>query len=84
MMDAGSRLISLHDLGTGEEGTVEEMHGGYGFIRRMQSMGIRPGKRIKKISAQFFLGPVTVKVENTVIAIGHGMSRKVMVRVSGK
>lgn len=83
-MEAEREVVSLHDMRSGEEGIVVEIRGGHGFGRRIQSMGIRPGKRIKKISAQFLWGPVTVKVGNTVLAIGCGMSRKVFVKRGNK
>ena len=37
--------------------------------------------RIKKVSGHFMRGPVTARVGNTEVAIGHGMARRVMVEV---
>ncbi len=60
---------------------VKEIVGGYGVIHRLEALGIRPGKKITKISAHFWRGPVTVIVDKTKIAIGHGMAQKIVVEV---
>ncbi len=49
---------------------------------RLQSMGIRPGKRISKVSSHFWRGPQTVEIDNLQIAIGYGMAKKIFVEVS--
>ena len=72
-------VLNLTELKSGQTGTVIDMQGGAGFIRRLESMGIRPGKKITKISAQFFRGPQIVKVDNLQIAIGFGMARRILV-----
>jgi len=73
--------IDLTQLRPGETGVVEEVMGGYGVIRRLQSMGLRPGKRITKVSSHFWRGPQTVEIDNVQIAIGFGMAKKVFVKV---
>jgi ferrous iron transport protein A len=62
-----------------ETAVVKTIIGGHGIERRLESMGIRPGKRITMISRHFWGGPVTVMVDRTKVAIGHGMARKVIV-----
>ena len=74
-------VLNLTELKSGQAGMVIEMQGGVGFIRRLESMGIRPGKKITKISAQFFRGPQVVKVDNLQIAIGFGMARRILVEI---
>jgi len=44
-------------------------------------MGIRPGKKIKKISSNFWCGPQTVEVDNVRVAIGWGMAKKIFIEV---
>jgi len=61
--------------------SVKEKGGCYGVIHRLEALGIRPGKKITKISAHFWRGPVTVIVDKTKIAIGHGMAQKIVVEV---
>ncbi|MBN2440117.1 MAG: ferrous iron transport protein A [Spirochaetales bacterium] len=51
----------------------------YGFLQRLEAMGIRPGILIKKISDHFFSGPVIIEVGRTQLAIGYGMAKKMLV-----
>jgi len=75
------RRLHLNELKPETEATVLSIEGGHAAGRRLESLGIRPGVRIKKISKHFWQGPVTVLVKKTKIAIGHGMAEKVIVEV---
>ncbi len=44
-------------------------------------MGIREGKRLKKVSSHFWQGPQTVEVDKVRIAIGFGMAKKIFIEV---
>lgn len=70
---------NLTEMHAGETGKVVEVNGGYGFKKRLEAMGIRPGMKITKISGQIMRGPVIVKVGTTQIAIGFGMARRVVI-----
>ena len=72
-------VLNLTELKSGQGGTVIKIQGGLGLIQHLESMGIRPGKKITKTSAQFWQGPQTVKVGNLQIAIGFGMARRILV-----
>ena len=63
----------------GQSGRVVQLLGGQGMTRHLQSLGLRPGTRITKVSSMFLRGPVTVKVKNSQIAIGFGMAGKILV-----
>lgn len=65
----------------GETGVVMELQGGFGFIERIQNMGIRVGKEIKKTGAHFWKGPQTILVDNFRVAIGYGMAARILVEV---
>ena len=78
-----STVIPLSQLVSGQSGQVVDFGGGWGVKRRVQAMGIRPGKRITKISGMFMRGPVVVKVDNAQVAVGWGMAQKIMVRIGG-
>ncbi|MFC1511001.1 ferrous iron transport protein A [Candidatus Margulisiibacteriota bacterium] len=73
------KLVPLTSLRNGEKGIVNMIDGGQGVMQRLQAMGVREGKEVKKISGMFLFGPVTVQVGQTRIAIGHGMASKIMV-----
>ena len=79
--DHQKRLLPLAQMVAGQFGQVLEVRGGHGLARRLESMGIRPGRNITKISSTFFRGPITLRVDHTMLAVGFGMARKILVEV---
>ena len=77
-------IVSLTEMKSGESGTVASLEGGRGFVVRLQNLGIRSGQKIAKVSAHFWRGPVTVKVQGANVALGFGMAERVMVEVDRK
>ena len=75
------KRINLVQMRIGEAGIVEEIQGGYGIRRRMYALGVRPGKRIVKVSSQLWRGPVTVKIDNFQVAVGFGMANRIIVGI---
>jgi ferrous iron transport protein A len=73
--------IKLTQLGAKKTAVIKEILGGYEVARRLESMGIRPGKGITMISTHFWRGPVTIMVGKSKVAIGHGMAQKVIIEV---
>ena len=73
--------MSLTKVKMKQTAVVKEIIGGYDVIRRLESMGIRPGKKVTMISSHFWRGPVTVMVDKSKVAIGHGIAQKVLVEV---
>lgn len=80
-MNKDKQLIPLTHLPPGHSGIVAEVQGGQGAVRRLEALGLRIGEKITKISAQFMRGPITVKVGQTSLALGHGLAHKVMVDI---
>jgi len=77
-------LVDLTEMKAGESGTVVSLEGGRGLVLRLQNLGIRPGKRITKVSAHFWRGPITVRIGGPNLALGFGVAGKVMVEVDRK
>ena len=73
--------IPLTQMKRGETGRIISINGGFGFVRRLQSMNIRAGKRITKQSTIFRRGPITIRLDNTQVALGFGMASKILVEV---
>lgn len=73
--------VDLTQLEEGESGVVVNIQGGYGLIRRLESLGIRVGKKVTKVSSQLMRGPITVRIDNSQVAIGFGMARKIIVEL---
>ena len=74
-------IVSLAELEPSQHGTIHSLNGWTNFVRRLEAMGLRPGRRVTKISGQFLRGPVTVMVGHTSMALGHGMASRVMVEI---
>lgn len=74
-------MILLTELKTGKKAVIKEIRGGFGFKKRLESLNIRVGKTVKKISSAPFHGPVVLEVERCKIAIGRGMANKVFVEI---
>jgi len=73
--------LTLAEMRTGQTGIVVGVLGGHGLIRRLDALGIRLGKKVTKLSSTLFRGPVMLKVNNTQVAVGFGMARKIIVEV---
>ncbi len=73
--------ITLARLQPGLSGVVVQIQGGHGLANRLSALGIRPGKRITKISSMFMRGPVTIQVDRAQVAIGFGMASKIIVEL---
>ena len=71
--------LTLAEMKTGQTGTVVGVLGGHGLIRRLDALGIRPGKKVTKLSSTLFRGPVTLRVNNSRVAVGFGMARKIII-----
>jgi len=65
----------------GQSGVVVQIQGGHGLVNRLNSLGIRPGKRITKTSSMIMRGPVTIQVDRAQVAIGFGMARRIIIEL---
>ncbi|MFH1847019.1 MAG: FeoA family protein [Candidatus Omnitrophota bacterium] len=63
---------------------IKKINGGSGIQKRLESLGIRPGKKVKLISSHFLRGPVTIMIGRARVAIGHGMAQKIIVELTSK
>ena len=75
------KQIALAQVRTGQTGTVVQIQGGHGLVSRLSALGIRPGKKITKISSMLMRGPVTIQVDRAQVAIGFGMAKKILVEL---
>ena len=71
--------LTLAEMRTGQTGTVVGVLGGHGLIQRLDALGIRPGKKVTKLSSTLFRGPVMLRVNNSRVAVGFGMARKIII-----
>jgi ferrous iron transport protein A len=75
------KLITLRQIQAGQSGVVAYIEGGHGLVKRLNALGIRPGKRITKVSSMLMHGPVTIQLDSTQVAIGFGMANKIIVKL---
>jgi len=68
--------MTLSQLRTGEIARIVAIEGGRGLRQNLFLRGLIEGKVVRVISNY---GPVTVDVDRSVVAIGRGMARKIMV-----
>lgn len=73
--------INLVQMKSDESGIIAEIRGGCGIIKKLESIGIIPGKKITKISSQPWQGPQTIEINNIQVAIGFGMAKRIMITV---
>jgi len=74
-------VLPLTQMQSGQSGILAEILGGYGLVNRLDALGLRPGRRITKVSSMLMRGPITVRFDRSEVAIGFGIARKVMVRL---
>ena len=69
----------LTDIKTGSLVIVDRFEGGGAFKEKLISMGILPGKEVEILSSRKN-GPVVIRVNDTRLALGHGMAYKIYVK----
>ena len=75
------KQTTLAGMQIGQSSVVVQIQGGHGLVNRLNSLGIRPGKRITKTSSMIMRGPVTIQVDRAQVAIGFGMARRIIVEL---
>jgi len=75
--------VNLVKIEPGREVVVMQLDGGREFLEKAESLGLRTGVRIKKLSAQVMHGPVMIKIGNSKVALGYGMAKRILVSRTG-
>ena len=73
--------VSLSDMKSGQSGRIVQIDGRVGMTCRLDVLGLRIGKKIKKVSRQLMRGPVIVSHGNTRAAVGFGMAQRIWVEI---
>jgi ferrous iron transport protein A len=69
----------LTQIRKGKDVKIVDIIDGNTFREKVDSMGLRIGVRVRKLSGQVLNGPITIKIGNTKVALGHGMAKKILV-----
>jgi ferrous iron transport protein A len=75
-----TEYIPLSSMQSGSKGVIAKIEGGHGLINRLNALGIRPNKRITKISSMMMRGPVTINMDGMQLALGFGMAKRVIIK----
>ncbi len=73
--------VTLVEMKAGQTGVISKILGGENLNVKLNQLGLREGKKIKKINSVFHRGPVTVNVDNYQLAVGYGKAVRIMVEV---
>jgi ferrous iron transport protein A len=71
----------LAEMKANEKGLVRGCLGGYRLSERLNALGLHKGKEITKVSDSFIGGPVTMRVNRSLMAVGYGMAARILVEV---
>lgn len=75
---SGGRPLSLSEVREGRRVRVMGVNAGMGLTSRLTAMGVVPGTEVLMVSNQG-AGPAVVEVRGTRLALGRGMTRKILV-----
>ena len=73
------REINLARMEEGQTGIISNITGGGRLRLKLESMGIRPGSKVLKVSNIFHRGPIVLNVGGMEVAIGYRMARRIFV-----
>ena len=72
-------LKNLTQVSKGKNLEVVKIEGGKIFQEKVESLGLRVGVNVKKLSTQVMSGPITIQVGSSIVALGRGMAKKIIV-----
>ncbi|HNX40230.1 MAG TPA: FeoA family protein [Methanothrix sp.] len=75
------RYIELDKAPCNQLLEVMAVNGDAAWQKRFEGMGIRKGKRIRKIASQPFGGPVVIEVGGSKISLGRNIAAKIEVEL---
>ena len=73
------KVIPLDILPQNEEAIIIRINAGRNALTRLCHLGLTPGVIVKKIKSAPFQGPIEIRVRDTLLALGRGLARKVLV-----
>ena len=72
--------VPLTCLKEGARGMVTHASGGLGVVRRLSDLGLTPGCEVRLIRKCSFRGPIEIEVRGASLALGYGLSSKILVQ----
>ncbi len=76
----GMEFVELTKLASGSHAEIMDIEGGKDMLHRLESLGVRKGIQVEKISRLRMGGPVILMVDRAQVAIGNGMASRIRVK----
>jgi ferrous iron transport protein A len=76
-----AKIVAATQMADGQTGVSINIDEGHVLQTCLEFLGIRPGKRIRKVSASFMRSLLLIDVEGSEIAIGFGMANRIFAKV---
>lgn len=85
-MESKRKILALSEAEHGIEFQIADILDGHGFKNRLENMGIRIGKKIKKLSSVTSKGPLIIEIagSSSNVAIGYEMAKNILVNYENK
>jgi len=80
-IEKDSELILLTEMKVKGKGIIKEINGGISVQKKLESLGLRIGKKITKVSSQIFKGPVVLEIDGNQLALGYGLAEKIKIQL---
>ncbi len=74
----------ITELSAQEDAKIIAINGGHTLKEKLNTLGIRKGVKVRKISNTLLRGPIIVKINLMEIAIGWRMANKILVQSISK
>lgn len=78
------KRINLVQMKVKEKGKIVQIEGGANIEKRLSNMGIAVNKPVEKLSGFMLRGPVAIKVNRSIVALGYGTASKIWVELIKK
>ena len=77
---ADPKIVTAAQMAVGQSGVVISVEGGHTLRSRLEALGIRPGKRMRKVSSALMRGPCVFEVGGSNVAVGYGMASRILMK----
>ena len=74
------KVVAAAQMTAGQVGAVVSIEGGMMLHNRLEALGIRKGKKIRKISSALLRGPSVFEIDGCNIAIGFSMASHILIK----
>ncbi len=74
--------IPLDELRDNQDGRIVKVGTNNKALTRLCHLGLTPGTQVRKVESAPFGGPIKIRVRGTLLAIGRGLARQILVSVA--